>query len=303
MQNSVALVDLQDYSPSLPQLSTLLEQHDTLYLFHADNQCPFALHELTELSTWINSGQVVILDLPLETQLEYQYAMLVGQLIAILEPSQPIVLLSAVSSAAQLLHLLQESAFNCQWQALKPNGSATAVTDHPDAVSWGQRVWQALDILLQPVQNHRLFTDYVPVVWRQRLQQVRNLPEIQPLMRVELNADVLSTSEMMQTPSPQVLDQKIEAILEHTGLGTDTALNQAESSLHFHASDQVHFELLRQLQQKQVTMPKDIYLLKDLLTEIFPDADANLIIQALIKRGYIYWNGHEVTYSYEMYLN
>lgn len=302
MQNSVALVDLQDYSPSLQQLSTWLEQHDILYLFHTAHQSPFHLHELTELSTWISSGQVVILDLPQETPLEYQYAMLVGQLMAMIEPSQQIVLLSAMPSAQQLLQLLQASALNCQWQTLL--SSTEIATETPAELSWGQRAWQALDILLQPVQRHRLYMNYVPLAVQQRLQQARQLQQSTMLLQVEPAANStnpIAPIEAIPSSSPQDLDKKIAGILQEA-IATAN-LDTDDSSLHFHASDQVHFELLRQLQQKQVAMPKDIYVLKDLLTEIFPDADASLIIKALIKRGYIYWNGHEVTYSYEMYLN
>lgn len=305
MQNSVALVDLQDYSPSLQQLTTWLEQHDTLYLFHAFNQNPFDLQALTDLSIWISSGQVVILDLPQDTPLEYQYAMLAGQLLAIIEPTQQVLLLSANPSAQQLWQLLQASACNCQWQALEPTGATTVAAEHPQQTHWGQRVLQALNVLLQPVQSHRLYVDYVPLALQQRLRQAGlqqfSIKAVAAEAVHQTGTEQVAAVEVTTAHSPQVLDEKIAGIIEEA-IGT-ADLNHGESSLHFHASDQIHFELLRQLQQKQAVMPKDIYLLKDLLTEIFPDADASLIIKALIKRGYIYWNGHEVTYSHEMYLN
>lgn len=306
MQNSVALVDLQDYSPSLQQLTTWLEQHDTLYLFHAFNQNPFDLQALTDLSIWINSGQVVILDLPQDTPPEYQYAMLAGQLLAILEPTQQVLLLSARPSAQQLFKLLQASACHCQWQALEATESGVVATAHSVEERWGQRVLHALDILLKPVQSHRLYVDYVPLALQQRLRQASQ--QQSSLKAAETQAAPQLTQIEQVTPADvttvrhsQVLDEESVGMLEEVMDADD--LNHSESSLHFHASDQIHFELLRQLQQKQAVMPKDIYLLKDLLTEVFPDADASLIIKALIKRGYIYWNGHEVTYSHEMYLN
>lgn len=305
MQNFVALVDLQDCALNLRQLATLLEQHHTLYVFHCQNQSPFSLSELTELSTWLSSGQLVVLDVPQDTACEYQYAMLVGQLLVLIDPEQVVSLFSTQQSAVQLSHLLRESGINCQWHIPDASitESVTAVVEQQP--TWQQRAWQALDILLQPLQGHRFFSDYLPQGLYRRLQQGRYLNHKMQQANALTLTQRLAVTELHESntllPSQQQLGKEIEAILEHAAVEQDA--ERAQSNFHFHASDQVHFELLRQIQQKQVSMPKDIYLLKDLLSEIFPEADAGLIIKALIKRGYIYWNGHEVTYSHEMYLH
>lgn len=313
MQNTVALVDLQGYSPNIQQLTAMLEQYSTLYLFHSQNQCTFTLTELNELSTLINSGQVIILDLPLDCRQEYQYAVLVGQLLVLLDLELSVALWSAQPQAAQLVQLFQQAGLQCTWQQLSV--TAPAGKHSTTALSWTHRVRVALDVLLQPIQNHQLFVNYAPLAVRKGLERltVTNCDQDSKVSERLQTTQPMATDPIVkqEEAAVQQLRQGIEALIDDAGLDTaviedgqaDNEIEESLASLHFHPSDQVHFELLRQLQQKQAVMPKDIYLLKDLLSEVFPEADANLMIKALIKRGYIHWNGHEVIYSYEMYLN
>lgn len=319
MQNTVALVDLQGYALELSQLTAMLAKYDTVYLFHCKNQCSFSLTTLNELATLINSGQVIILDLPQNCRQEYQYAVLVGQMLVLLDLELSVTLYSAQLQATQLLQLFQQATIKCTLQQLHAN----AHTVVPTAAEWGgvdltwtQRACVALELLLQPIQNHRLFIDYAPLALRKGFAKLSNTGNTLNLQQVESRDDVPNlniheaVADQVQTPAQQ-LRQGIEALIDQGGKKPSTLLHEKEdslleddlSNLHFHPSDQIHFELLLQLREKQVVMPKDIYSLKDLLTEVFPEADASLIIKALIKRGYIHWNGHEVTYSYEMYLN
>ena len=71
----------------------------------------------------------------------------------------------------------------------------------------------------------------------------------------------------------------------------------------FNKIDPVQLEVARKLCELQGNKPKDIYELRDLLEQLFPQSDVRLLLKELIEKGYIYWNGHEVLYSHEMFLN
>lgn len=61
--------------------------------------------------------------------------------------------------------------------------------------------------------------------------------------------------------------------------------------------------MARKLRELKADKPKDIYALRDLLEQMFPQSDVRLLLKELLEKGYIYWNGHEVVYSHEMFLN
>ena len=71
----------------------------------------------------------------------------------------------------------------------------------------------------------------------------------------------------------------------------------------FEKIDPVQMEVIRKLNQMKSGKPKDIYALRDLLEQLFPKSDVRLLLKEMIDKGYIYWNGHDVIYSHEMFLN
>ena len=71
----------------------------------------------------------------------------------------------------------------------------------------------------------------------------------------------------------------------------------------FEKIDPVQWEVIQKLNELKTNKPKDIYALRDLLEKMFPQSDVRLLLKELIEKGYIYWNGHDVIYSHEMYLN
>jgi hypothetical protein len=71
----------------------------------------------------------------------------------------------------------------------------------------------------------------------------------------------------------------------------------------FQKVDPVQLEVIKKLHELKQEKPKDIYALRDLLEQLFPKSDIRLLLKELIDKGYIYWNGHEVLYSHEMFLN
>ena len=84
-----------------------------------------------------------------------------------------------------------------------------------------------------------------------------------------------------------------------------TPIQSAQQDLfkNFNRIDPVQLEVARKLRELQGDKPKDIYELRDLLEQLFPKSDIRLLLKELIEKGYIYWNGHEVLYSHEMFLN
>ena len=79
-------------------------------------------------------------------------------------------------------------------------------------------------------------------------------------------------------------------IVRHLGVALCDALNPVNL-----AHDA--FRLAQLLQGGTVNM------LRDLLEQMFPKSDVRMLLKELLDKGYIYWNGHEVLYSHEMFLN
>lgn len=71
----------------------------------------------------------------------------------------------------------------------------------------------------------------------------------------------------------------------------------------FDQIDPIQIKIIHKLQALKSEKPKDIYALRDLLEQLFPQADVRLLLKELVKKGYIYWNGLSVIYSHEMFLN
>ena len=97
---------------------------------------------------------------------------------------------------------------------------------------------------------------------------------------------------------PRMKLEKIDQILEKLRSDSQQVLFK-----NFKKIDPVQMEVIRKLDDLKSDKPKDIYELRDLLEQMFPKSDIRLLLKELIEKGYIYWNGHEVVYSHEMYLN
>ena len=96
-----------------------------------------------------------------------------------------------------------------------------------------------------------------------------------------------------------------QMIEELAQLQQSDVVNDVQSDLHknFEKIDPVQMEVIRKLNQMKSGKPKDIYALRDLLEQLFPKSDVRLLLKEMIDKGYIYWNGHDVIYSHEMFLN
>ena len=113
MSNKVVLLDLENNMPTAQLLRDIIQHYAVIYLFNCTGKFEYSLEDLTEFSSWVTSGQVVILETAEVDQKEFEYAVVVGQLIALLEPDTCIEVISAMPSSEMLLEMMQSSDMNC----------------------------------------------------------------------------------------------------------------------------------------------------------------------------------------------
>lgn len=315
MSNRVVLLDLAHIVPTAAMLKPLLEHNSLVFMFHAAGQFQYALEDLTELASWISSGQLMILEIPEVEQRSYEYAVLVGQLLALVEQDCQIQLYSASAERDLLLQFLHEAHFESELIALQPQQQST---DALKVWSWSdllahsqQTALVSLSPYLQHVALRRVVGRGVAYLSKQAHfgQQVASWMT-QRMQRIDARIAVLqpSSGEAMHADLTQQRSMGMPNAMQSSG--TDTARSVAgqnqSSSLHaaerLSAMDLMHIEVIRKVNDA-AEMPKDIYELRDLLEKSFPEADVGMLLKTLIDQGYIYWNGHEVVYSHEMYLN
>lgn len=112
MLKKVVLLDLENNMPTAKMLSDIVEHYPVIYFFNCTGQFEFALEDMTELSTWISSGQIVILETPPAREKEFEYAMIVGQLMA-LAGLKPIQVISAMPESTLLVKMMASSNLDC----------------------------------------------------------------------------------------------------------------------------------------------------------------------------------------------
>ena len=329
MTQKVVLLDLENNVPTAKLLREIVEHYPTLYLFHCQGQFEYALQDLTELAAWISSGQVVILDTPKAEQKEFEYAVVVGQLMALLEPETQVEIISAVNTAEMLLDLMQSSDIQSnliliQSEALpsqRHNPSLNSIKNQPylkmvkkycDALGKMSGKPNTLDGLKNSISN---ILQLVPEKTQRVVGMLINLKIIKRYDEqirfrkkvlkqwLALNLDEqdpISQPQNMQEVLQQLQKDSVVDKLEPTA---DTQSAQQELFKNFAQIDPVQLEVARKLRELKANKPKDIYALRDLLEQMFPKSDVRMLLKELLDKGYIYWNGHEVLYSHEMFLN
>ena len=337
MQKKVVLLDLENNMPTVNMLRDIIEHYPVLYFFNCRGQFDFALQDLTELAMWISSGQIVILETPSVREKEYEYAMLVGQLMALLEPDTHTEVISAMPESTMLVQMMAASDLDC---------SLIQIEREPSSKKGGLKVPDVETIKQKPQLG--LVKKYCDALGKMTgqpntVETLRNsisnilkvVPEkAQHLVGMLISLKIIRREEQKISVRKKVLKQwvdldldgkappskleKIDHILEN--LQSDThqliriAEDQADQVLSVHGAqlplfknfekiDPVQMEVIRKLNDLKMDKPKDIYALRDLLEQMFPKSDIRLLLKELIEKGYIYWNGHEVVYSHEMYLN
>ena len=329
MTQKVVLLDLENNVPTAKLLREIVEHYPTLYLFHCQGQFEYALQDLTELAAWISSGQVVILDTPKAEQKEFEYAVVVGQLMALLEPETQVEIISAVKTTEILLDLMQSSDIQSNLILIQSEAvpsqrhlpSLDSIKNQPylkmvkkycDALGKMSGKPNTLDGLKNSISN---ILQLVPEKTQRVVGMLINLKIIKRYdeqirfrkkvlkqwLALNLNEqDPITQPQNMQEVLQQLQKDSVVDKLEPTA---DTQSAQQELFKNFAQIDPVQLEVARKLRELKTNKPKDIYALRDLLEQMFPKSDVRMLLKELLDKGYIYWNGHEVLYSHEMFLN
>ena len=329
MTQKVVLLDLENNVPTAKLLREIVEHYPTLYLFHCQGQFEYALQDLTELAAWISSGQVVILDTPKAEQKEFEYAVVVGQLMALLEPETQVEIISAVNTTEILLDLMQSSDIQSnliliQSEALPSQRhlpSLDSIKNQPylkmvkkycDALGKMSGKPNTLDGLKNSISN---ILQLVPEKTQRVVGMLINLKiikrydeQIRFRKKVLKQWLALNLDEQDPISQPQSMQQALQqlqkdSVVDKLEPTADTQSAQQELFKNFAQIDPVQLEVARKLRELKTNKPKDIYALRDLLEQMFPKSDVRMLLKELLDKGYIYWNGHEVLYSHEMFLN
>ena len=329
MTQKVVLLDLENNVPTAKLLREIVEHYPTLYLFHCQGQFEYALQDLTELAAWISSGQVVILDTPKAEQKEFEYAVVVGQLMALLEPETQVEIISAVNTTEILLDLMQSSDIQSnliliQSEALPSQRhlpSLDSIKNQPylkmvkkycDALGKMSGKPNTLDGLKNSISN---ILQLVPEKTQRVVGMLINLKiikrydeQIRFRKKVLKQWLALNLNEQDPITQPQSMQQALQqlqkdSVVDKLEPTADTQSAQQELFKNFAQIDPVQLEVARKLRELKANKPKDIYALRDLLEQMFPKSDVRMLLKELLDKGYIYWNGHEVLYSHEMFLN
>lgn len=329
MTQKVVLLDLENNVPTAKLLREIVEHYPTLYLFHCQGQFEYALQDLTELAAWISSGQVVILDTPKAEQKEFEYAVVVGQLMALLEPETQVEIISAVNTAEILLDLMQSSDIQSNLILIQSEAvpsqrhlpSLDSIKNQPylkmvkkycDALGKMSGKPSTLDGLKNSISN---ILQLVPEKTQRVVGMLINLKiikrydeQIRFRKKVLKQWLALNLDEQDPISQPQSMQQALQqlqkdSVVDKLEPTVDTQSAQQELFKNFAQIDPVQLEVARKLRELKTNKPKDIYALRDLLEQMFPKSDVRMLLKELLDKGYIYWNGHEVLYSHEMFLN
>ena len=329
MTQKVVLLDLENNVPTAKLLREIVEHYPTLYLFHCQGQFEYALQDLTELAAWISSGQVVILDTPKAEQKEFEYAVVVGQLMALLEPETQVEIISAVNTTEILLDLMQSSDIQSNLILIQSEAvpsqrhlpSLDSIKNQPylkmvkkycDALGKMSGKPNTLDGLKNSISN---ILQLVPEKTQRVVGMLINLKiikrydeQIRFRKKVLKQWLALNLNEQDPITQPQSMQQALQqlqkdSVVDKLEPTVDTQSAQQELFKNFAQIDPVQLEVARKLRELKTNKPKDIYALRDLLEQMFPKSDVRMLLKELLDKGYIYWNGHEVLYSHEMFLN
>lgn len=331
MTNKVVLLDLEKNMPNAQLLRDIIQHYAVIYLFNCTGKFEYALEEMTEFASWVTSGQVVILETAEVEHKEFEYAVVVGQLIALLEPESVVEVISAMPSSEILVEMMQSSQIDCQLIQVQAEILVKQKNKMPSIASIQQKpdlclVKKYCDALHKmkgkPNALHQLKNSLMNTL------QIDN-EHAQNLVGLLTNLKIVKHDGEQIHFRKKVLKQWIELHLSQNQQNIAIQNNQSkdasiakklslhaegESSTHlqdvqqdlyknFSKIDPVQVVVARKLRELKSNKPTDIYALRDLLEQMFPKSDVRLLLKELIEKGYIYWNGSEISYSHEMFLN
>ncbi|RZJ22889.1 MAG: hypothetical protein EON51_05635 [Acinetobacter sp.] len=333
MSDKVVLLDLENNMPTAQLLRNIIPHYAAIYLFNCQGKFEYSLEDLTEFSSWVSSGQVVILETAEVEHKEFEYAVVVGQLIALLDTETPIELISAMPSSEILLDMMQSSNLNCSLIQIQAEQSGLNSKYKIPSV---ETIKQKPDLLLvkkycdalgkmkgKPNTLEKL---------KNSLANILQLPndQLQHFTGLLINLKIVKRFDEQISFRKKVIKQWMQLDLEQktsvekapnmssvfAELSTEDSspevdaeqantLHHAQKELfkNFSKIDPVQVIVAQKLRELKSDKPKDIYALRDLLEQMFPKSDVRLLLKELIEKGYVYWNGSEILYSHELFLN
>ena len=314
MHQPVVLIDLQRQQLNVQQLQQLLEYYAVVYVFHPQGDSPFGLEQLTDLAQLITSQDVVILEHAATGQYQYDYALVAGQLVALLASQSEIHIISAMPFAASLVNMLALAGMQPRLIPIRPSTPMNKVLQALNFWQASVQDWskQLGAYLSKPLQNIHVRMN--PAV-QNTLQQLQlKTQQLQTKLQAHQIYQVLDAA-LNQWQEKHIvgtsLDEIIHQIIHLNESNQDVSIkpNSVKQSRELSAGhtglqiDPLQFEVAKQLHHLKEQKPKDIYALRDFLAQSFPESDVRRLLKELIDKGYIHCEGVEVRYSHEMYLN
>ncbi|SPL69575.1 hypothetical protein [Acinetobacter stercoris] len=332
MDNKVALFDLENNMPTAQQIRDIVEHYPTLYVFNAQGQFNFPLADLTELASWISSGQLIVLDTPTAQKKECEYAVIVGQLMALLEPETHIEVISARDEIEILIQLMRGSGLQCHLirvstehnpdkqrfpdiETIKNKPYLQLVKKYCDALAKMSGKPNTVEKLRNSIANilkiipenaQRLIGTLInlKIVKREDEQVSYRKKVLKKWADLNLDLDDSSHDKVYEVDDLLTkIQQDSKQVLSEIEQNDSVENIQNHLFRNFSSIDPVQMEVIQKLDELKAEKPKDIYALRDLLERMFPQTDVRLLLKELIEKGYIYWNGHDVVYSHEMFLH
>ena len=321
MSFKVVLLDLENNQPTATLLREIIEHHPSVYLFNCAGKFEYNLQDLTELAGWISTGQLMILDSPRAEFKEFEYAVVVGQLMALLEPETQVEVISAADSIQILMEMLQASEIVCHLIHIQPETqsgksknrlpSPMAIRNKPELLLV-KKYCDALAKMSGKPTNVEALKNSIANILQLEADKVQHVVGMLMNLKIVKRVDeqISFRKKVLKQWVQLDLDAVEESAQEATVTSTIVAQTEAvephpQHSLfkNFSQIDPVQWEVAKKLRELKGEKPKDIYELRDLLERLFPKSDIRLLLKELIEKGYIYWNGHEVLYSHEMFLS
>ena len=321
MSSKVVLLDLENNLPTATLLREIIEHHPSVYLFNCAGKFEYNLQDLTELAGWISTGQLMILDSPRAEFKEFEYAVVVGQLMALLEPETQVEVISAADSIQILIEMLQASEIACHLIHIQPEAksgkikhrlpSPMAIRSKPELLLV-KKYCDALAKMSGKPTNLEALKNSIANILQLEADKVQHVVGMLMSLKIVKRVDeqISFRKKVLKQWVQLDLDAVEESAQEATVTSTIVAQTEAvephpQHSLfkNFSQIDPVQWEVAKKLRELKGEKPKDIYELRDLLERLFPKSDIRLLLKELIEKGYIYWNGHEVLYSHEIFVS
>ena len=328
MTQKVVLLDLENNAINAGLIREIIEHYPSVYVFNCSGKFELALEELTEFSAWVTSGQVVVLDTPKIDNREFEYAVVVGQLLALLEPRTHIEVISAMDSAEMLVLMLEGSLLSANLIQIEDNSAKVKhkvpsletiqqspdlclVKQYCDALYKMSGKPNTLEKLKNSVANVLKLEDdklkhiigmliNLKIVKQYDDQIAFRKKVLKQWANLDLSADA---SEQKSQSDAKKAFEFLKQSQEKNPQSVTPDEPKDETLKNFERIDPVQLEVARKLRELKADKPKDIYELRDLLVQMFPKSDVRLLLKELLEKGYIYWDGHEVLYSHEMFLS